>query len=263
MVWAPDPVLLRIGFFELRYYSLMFVVGFMIGGWYTQKFFVKYKKDPELVSSLTSYLIVGMLIGSRLAHCLFYEPDFYLSRPLEILKVWEGGLASHGGYAGVLVATWLFLKKHKDIPFLWLMDIIAGPCLFVGGLIRLGNWFNSEIYGGPTTLPWAVVFSRVDMVPRHPAQIYEAIGYFTIAFILCAENKYKFDKWPKGTNLAIAIILSFTFRFFIEFVKGEQSELVITEAINMGQWLSVAFVMVGIALVLFLRKNPHIGDLKT
>lgn len=255
MVWAPDPVLLRIGFFELRYYSLMFVMGFMIGQWYVQRVFVRHNKNPEWVSSLTSHLIIGMLIGSRLAHCLFYEPDYYLSRPLEILKVWEGGLASHGGYAGVLLATWIFLRKHRDIKFLWLMDVIAGPCLFVGGLIRLGNLFNSEIYGGPTDVPWAMVFSRVDLVPRHPAMIYEAIGYFSISYILHLGVKHKLGKWVDGTNLAVAIILSFTFRFFIEFVKAEQSELVITEAINMGQWLSVAFVMVGIALVFYLKKK--------
>lgn len=258
MIWNADPVLFRVGSFELRWYSLMFILGFFLMTEFVKKIFKKYGKDPELVSNLTSYLIVGMLIGARLGHCLFYEPDYYLSHPLDILKVWEGGLASHGGYVGVIVATWAFIKKYPGIEFMWLMDIIAGPCLFVGGLIRIGNLFNSEIYGGPTNLPWAVVFERVDMVPRHPAQVYESIGYFTIAGILMYMEKTKHGKWKAGSNLALAIILSFTFRFFIEFVKAEQSELVITEAINMGQWLSVAFVIGGSFLLWDIRRREKI-----
>lgn len=256
MNWNVDPVLLKIGFFELRYYSLMFVLGFVLMSTYVQHLFKKYKKDPELVSSLTSYIIVGMLIGARLGHCLFYEPGYYLSRPLEILKVWEGGLASHGGYLGVLIAVSLFLRKNPTIKFLWLMDLIAGPCLFVGGLIRLGNFFNSEILGHPSNLPWAIVFERVDMIPRHPAQIYESIGYFTIAWILMTMEKRMQGKWTDGSNLALAIVLSFTFRFFIEFFKAEQSSLVITDAINMGQWLSLAFVVGGI---IFYFRLPQTG----
>jgi prolipoprotein diacylglyceryl transferase len=232
----------------------MFVIGFILMGQYVQKLFKQHGKDPELVSSLTTYIIMGMLLGARLAHCFFYEPEYYLPHPIEILKVWEGGLASHGGYAGVMIAVWLFLRKHRDLSFFWIMDLIAGPCLFLGGMIRIGNLFNSEIVGEPTTVPWAVIFERVDNIPRHPAQIYESIGYFTIAAILMWIAHHKFNKWPRGTNLAIAIILSFTFRFFIEFLKDEQSQIVVTDAINMGQWLSVAFALFGVGMLWYINR---------
>ena len=255
MIWNVDPVLVRIGSLEIRYYGLMFAVGFILMDLYVKNLFKKHGKDPELVSSLTTHIVVGMLIGARLAHCLFYEPEIYLSNPLEILKVWHGGLASHGGYLGVLIAVGIFLKKHKDLSFLWIMDLIAGPCLFLGGMIRLGNLFNSEILGHPSNVPWAVVFQRVDTFPRHPAQVYESIGYFTIALILMLVAKYKFNDWARGMNLVLAIILSFSFRFFIEFFKAEQSELVLTEAINMGQWLSLAFVLGGIGLYYKIKSK--------
>lgn len=255
MTWNADPVLLSLGPFELRYYSLMFVIGFILMGQYVGSLFKKHGKDPELVSNLTTYIIVGMLIGARLAHCFFYEPDYYLSNPIDILKVWEGGLASHGGYAGVLVAVYLFMKKHPDLNFFWILDLIVGPCLFVGGLIRIGNFFNSEIVGIPSDVPWAIVFERVDNIPRHPAQLYESIGYFTIAGILMWVAHNKFHKWPRGTNLALAIILSFTFRFFIEFFKDEQSQLIMSQSINMGQWLSVAFVLLGFVYLFIINKR--------
>ena len=255
MIWNVDPVLVRIGSLEIRYYGLMFAVGFILMDLYVKNLFKKHGKDPELVSSLTTHIVVGMLIGARLAHCLFYEPEIYLSNPLEILKVWHGGLASHGGYLGVLIAVGIFLKKHKDLSFLWIMDLIAGPCLFLGGMIRLGNLFNSEILGHPSNVPWAVVFQRVDTFPRHPAQVYESIGYFTIAFILMLVAKYKFNDWARGMNLVLAIVLSFSFRFFVEFFKAEQSELVLTEAINMGQWLSLAFVLGGIVLYFKIKRK--------
>ena len=253
--WNVDPEIVSIGPLALRYYSLMFVIGFVTMSEYAKKLFAKYGKDPEAVGSLTTHIIVGMLIGSRLAHCLFYEPQYYLANPLLILKVWEGGLASHGGYVGVFVGTWLFLKKHKDFQFLWVMDLVAGPALFVGGLIRLGNLFNSEIYGNVTDVPWAFVFERVDMFPRHPAMLYESIGYFTIAFILMWMERKKFNVWPKGTIVAWSVIISFTFRFFIEFVKAEQSTLTIFNAINMGQVLSIVCVLLGFVLMWFARKN--------
>src|SRR5690606_7043043 len=223
MKWNVDPELIKIGPLAIRYYSLMFVIGFFTMEKYVKNVFSRLGKNPELVSSLTVYIIVGTLLGARLVHCVFYEPGYYFSNPLAILKIWEGGLASHGGYAGVLIAVMLFLRKHKDINFYWLMDIIVAPCLFVGGLIRLGNFFNSEIYGPPTDMPWGVVFERVDLVARHPTQLYESIGYFTISFILYRLFKTKFGKWKNGTNLAVAIILSFSFRFFIEFVKENES----------------------------------------
>lgn len=257
MTWNVDPELLSIGPFSLRYYSLMFIIGFLLMGEYVKRLFVKYGRDGELVSSLTTHIIVGMLIGSRLVHCLFYEPQYYLSHPLDIIKIWEGGLASHGGYLGVIIAVWIFMKKHPQLKFFWILDLIAGPCLFVGGLIRIGNLFNSEIVGRPSNVPWAVIFQRVDPFPRHPAQVYEAIGYFTIAGILFWMEKKKFTQWKKGSILAAAMVLSFAFRFFVEFVKDEQATITVSSVINMGQLLSLAFVIAGIVLWFRVQKNPE------
>lgn len=258
MIWNVDPEILHIGPFSLRFYSLMFIIGFLTMGKYVGSIIKAEGKNPEDVSSLTSHLIVGMLLGSRLAHCFFYEPGYYLAHPLDILKVWEGGLASHGGYLGVIIASFIFLRKHPEHNFLHLMDMIAGPCLFVGGLIRIGNLMNSEIYGAPTNLPWAITFIRADSIPRHPSQIYEAVGYFSIALILFYFYKFKSQAWPRGRILSIAIVLSFSFRFFIEFTKEEQSTLLNHSVINMGQWLSLVFVILGIfsmVLQTSLRKR--------
>lgn len=259
MIWNVDPEIVRMGPLAIRYYSLFIVLGFVLMSAYTKSLFKKEGKNPEDVSNLTTYIIFGMLIGARLAHCLFYDPAYYFSNPLKILYVWEGGLASHGGYLGVIIAVYLFLRKHPGHSFFHLMDMIAGPCLFVGGLIRLGNFMNSEIFGIPTNLPWAIVFERVDNIPRHPAQLYESIGYFTISFILAWLFKAKNKSWRSGSILSVAIILSFTFRFLIEFTKDEQSTFMHNPSINMGQWLSLAFVAGGILLFWKLRKQVRVG----
>jgi prolipoprotein diacylglyceryl transferase len=235
----------------------MFIFGFLLMGEYVKKLFAKYGKDPELVSSLTTHIIVGMLIGSRLVHCIFYEPQYYFANPLEIFEIWKGGLASHGGYLGVIIAVWIFMRKHHELKFFWVMDLIVGPCLFVGGLIRIGNLFNSEILGHPTDLPWGIIFQRVDPFPRHPAQIYESIGYFTIAGILCLMERKKFREWKKGSIFAAALVISFLFRFFIEFVKDEQATITVTSIFNMGQLLSLVFVVAGILLWFRVQKNPE------
>lgn len=255
--WNVDPELISIGPFSIRYYSLMFIIGFLTMGEYVSRRFKAYGKDPKLVSSLTTYIIVGMLIGSRLAHCFFYEPQYYFSNPLDIFKIWEGGLASHGGYLGVIIAVAIFIKKNTELNYWWLMDVIVGPCLFVGGLIRIGNLFNSEIIGEPTNLPWAVIFERVDMIPRHPAQIYESIGYFSIAAFLMWFEIQKSKQFKAGTNIAIGFIISFTFRFLIEFLKGEQSTLEIFSFINMGQILSLGLVAFGFVLLFVVNKKAH------
>lgn len=255
MKWNADPIIVQIGPLALRYYSLLIVIGFVTMGSYVSRLFKKEGKNPEDVSSLTTHIILGMLIGARLGHCLFYDPAYYFSRPLEILFIWEGGLASHGGYAGVLIAVFLYMKKNSQHTFFNLMDMIAGPCLFVGGLIRLGNFMNSEIYGKPTDLPWAIVFEKVDSIPRHPAQLYESIGYFSIAFLLAGLFNKKSKEWKSGTIFAIGIIVSFMFRFFVEFTKDEQSTMLNQPLINMGQWLSLAFVALGVGLFFFINKK--------
>ena len=253
MEWNAEPILFQLGPIAIRYYSLMFIIGFISMSYYVKKVFQADGHDPKLVDSLTNHIIVGMIVGARLAHCFFYDPGYYLSNPHKILMVWEGGLASHGGYLGVIIAVSLFIKKNPKINFLWLMDNIAGPCLFVGGLIRIGNFMNSEIIGKASDLPWAIIFKKVDLVPRHPAQLYEAIGYFSVAFLYMYLSR-KAKGLKNGAVLAIAMILSFLFRFFVEFAKDNQSTISDSLPINMGQILSLCFMMGGVYLYLKVQK---------
>lgn len=256
MRWNVDPVIIKFGILSIRYYGLMFVLGFIIMGEYGKRLFIKHGKEPGLISSLSTYIIVGMMVGARLGHCIFYEPELLLSNPLSVFKIWEGGLASHGGYLGVGIAVWYFFKKNKGLQYLWITDLIVGPTLFVGGLIRVGNLFNSEIYGEPTSVPWSVIFERVDNIPRHPTQVYEAIGYFTISFIIMFIVSRKFDQWRRGNILGLAIIMSFTFRFLIELLKGEQSTLSANLPINMGQILSLLWIIGAAIFMMKINKRP-------
>ena len=253
--WNVSPDLFQLGPLTIRWYGLMFVIGGLLMSHYARRRFTNYGRDPLLVGSLTTHFIAGMTIGARLVHCLFYDPLYYLENPLKILMVWEGGLASHGGAIGIIIAVWIFLKKHPELSFFWLLDIIVGPAAFAGGLVRIGNFFNSEIYGEPTTLPWAVVFERVDQLPRHPTQLYEALGYFFMAAVLIWMERKKTKSYAPGSVLAVTLVLAFTFRFLIEFMKTEQSSLTTTLPINMGQLLSLGFVISGV--VLWFKLNPR------
>ena len=246
MHWNIDPVIFSFGSFELRYYPLMFIIAFVLMEKVVVKIFENKGKNPEICSTLLTYIILGMIIGARLGHCLFYDPGYYLTHPLEIFMTWKGGLASHGGFFGVFVGVYLALKKYPgQVPYLWLMDTIAGPCLFVAGFIRLGNLFNSEIYGKVTKVPWGIVFDRVDPLVRHPSQIYESLGYFTISGILFYLYRKFSDNWGHGKITGIALMISFGFRFLVEFTKDNQSEISQALPINMGQILSLAAVGAG------------------
>lgn len=247
--WNVDPEILKIGPLAVRYYSLAFVIGFFLGEKYT--FSITSKKfnwTEKQMSACLFYLLAGTFIGARLGHVLFYSPDYYLSNPLEIIQVWKGGLASHGGYAGVLIAIWLYIKKYKNITFLALMDILAAPCLFTGGLIRIGNLMNSEILGHRTDVPWAFIFERIDLIPRHPSQIYEFLGYFSISIILYVLYKKFGDTWAKGRILGFAMWISFAFRIFVESFKENQVQFENDMFINMGQALSIPFIIIGLIM---------------
>jgi prolipoprotein diacylglyceryl transferase len=249
-VWDVAPYIVRFGGFELRWYSLLFAVGFGIGYYFMLRMFQKDGRSVEVLDSLLFHLVLGTIIGARLGHCLLYEPETYLTNPIRILKVWEGGLASHGGFAGVVIAIILFCRKHPDLPFFWLADRLSMPTLMVAGFIRTGNLFNSEIIGHPTNVPWAVIFKRVDMIPRHPTQVYEALGYFTIALIVTAVYKWKERKPPEGMLLGLGFALGFTFRMFIEHFKENQVDFENGMLLNMGQLLSIPFVLIGVAMVM-------------
>lgn len=252
--WSPDPEVFQLGPLAPRWYGLMFAVGFLLGYQILLGIFRREGRSEVEVYRLFLYVFIGTMVGARLGHCLFYQPDYYLSHPLEILKIWEGGLASHGGTLGVLFAVWLYLRK-SDMKYLWLGDRMSIPIALVSGFIRLGNLFNSEIIGVPTELPWAFVFERVDNLPRHPAQLYEALTYFAIFFI----NRELYRRWgkraPTGRLLGIMFIGIFTARIFIEFIKENQVPFEEAMAFNMGQLLSIPFVLFGLWLIWRSRRE--------
>jgi phosphatidylglycerol---prolipoprotein diacylglyceryl transferase len=250
ITWDVDHVIFHIwGPFGIRWYSLFFLCGFLLSLWLFNKMLVAEKKDPTFTESLLTYVLLGTIIGARIGHCLFYQPEYYLSHPLDIFYVWEGGLASHGGYIGVILAVYIFAKVKK-MEFLWLMDRVAMLSVMSGGFIRLGNLFNSEIYGKVTNVPWAFIFKRIDNFPRHPTQLYESFGYFFIAALLYVFYLFKKRAPKNGQLLGAAAILGFSFRSFIEYFKENQVHFEDGLMLNMGQLLSIPYVLVGVFLLL-------------
>ncbi len=252
--WNADPEIFRIGFFALRWYSLFFMISFLIGIYIFNWIYKRENKPVADIDHLLIYMLLGTVIGARLGHCLFYDPGYYLSHPIKILKVWEGGLASHGAAIGILLALYLYSKKKKDQPFLWLTDRIVIVVALAGSFIRLGNLFNSEIIGAPTHVPWAFIFERVDNIPRHPSQIYESLAYLIIFLILFFIYKKKGAATPKGYLFGLFLILVFGFRFFVEFLKAPQEPFEQSLPLDMGQILSIPLVLLGVYLLLNLKR---------
>lgn len=263
--WNVDPVLLHIGNFELRWYSLLFASGFFIG-WFLFKWFFKREKiDLNLMDPLLFTLIIATIVGARLGHCLFYQPDYYLGSWqgfLEIFMPWKGGLASHGGAIALLLAMWWFSRhygRRNDFDFLWIIDRLCIAVAFAGCMIRLGNLFNSEIYGDVTSLPWGFIFERNgETQPKHPTQIYEALTYLVLGLVLVWVYRYKLDKVYRGFFFGLFLVGCFGMRFLIEFIKEPQVGFEESMALNMGQLLSIPFVLLGIAMLVysFVRKTP-------
>ena len=244
--WNVSPTLVTLGPLQLRWYGLMFLAGFLIGYQGMRKICLWEKKPVEKLDSLLTHVFLGTLIGARLGHCLFYEPAHYLANPIEILKIWEGGLASHGGGIGVLTAVWIFSRKNREFPLMWIFDRLAIFTVLTGAFIRLGNLMNSEIIGRPTSVEWAFVFERIDKLPRHPTQIYESLCYFFIALLgWLTYRKYK-AKLPPGRVFGLTVGLIFVARFTIEFFKENQESFESAMTINMGQLLSIPFILAGL-----------------
>lgn len=217
--------------------------------------FKREKHTEQELNDLVWYMILGTVLGARLGHCLFYNPVYYLKHPIEILEVWRGGLASHGAAIGILTALYLYVKKRKDITFLWIIDRVVITVALSGFFIRMGNLFNSEIIGKPTNANWGFVFVSVDNIPRHPAQLYESIAYllifiFLLTFYFRTEGKFK-----PGIVFGLFLILVFGFRFFIEFIKENQTYFEQGMALNMGQLLSIPFVILGTYLLFRTDKK--------
>ncbi len=255
IVWDVDPEILHIGIFHLRWYGLLFATGFFVGYFIMKKFFRESRIPLSYLDALTVYVVLGTVIGARLGHVLFYAPDYYLAHPVEIVQIWKGGLASHGGAIGILIALWLFTRKYRKIELLWLLDRLVIPAALGGALIRIGNLFNSEIIGKPTDLPWAFIFVRVDSTPRHPSQIYEALAYLGVFLLLWFYYQKHRPSPPRGKLFGWFLILVFTARFFIEFVKEIQEPFEAALPLDMGQILSIPFILVGAYFVFRSSKT--------
>lgn len=247
--WNPDPVAFDLFGRGIRWYGILLATGFLMGYLVLGRTLLKEGYVQQKIDLFAIYVIVGVVVGLRLGHCFFYNPGYYLSHPIDIIKVWEGGLASHGGAIGILLAVWLYCRKQK-IPYLHMLDRAALIIPLAGGMVRLGNLVNSEIIGMPTNVKWAFVFERIDLIPRHPTQLYEALFYFLMFGVFFFIYKRMIKQWRDGVFLGWFLIVLFLFRFIIEFTKEFQVEFEgYTSSIRMGQWLSIPFVLLGIWLV--------------
>lgn len=264
IIWDFDPVLID-SFISLRWYSLMFLIGFLVGYKIVEKMF-KHEGAPEKwLGSLLLWVMAGTIVGARLGHVFFYAWDYYSQHPIEILYTWEGGLASHGGAIGVIIAVLAFSKFTAKHNALWTFDKLVVAIALVGGLIRLGNLFNSEIFGHATTLPWGFMFinspewhALYEGQACHPTQIYEALCYFSLFALLMWMYWKKDAQTRPGLLFGTFLVGTFLTRFLIEFIKNDQVDFEATMALNMGQWLSIPFVLAGIGLIIYALKRPAI-----
>jgi phosphatidylglycerol:prolipoprotein diacylglycerol transferase len=263
--WNVNPEIFRIGSFALRYYSIMFMLAFASSYLVLSKIFIQENINGKLLNRLSVYIFLGTIAGARLGHCLFYEFDYYKSHLLEIILPFRfsnghfeltgyQGLASHGG----AIAVWLFSRRYK-IKIIWLLDRLAIIIPLAAFFIRTGNFFNSEIIGKPADVPWAVVFERVDNLPRHPAMLYEALCYLIIFFVLLMFYKKKIYQLKPGFLFGIFLVLLFSVRFFTEFFKENQETFENNLPFNMGQLLSIPFIIAGLWLVFGKHKPVENG----
>jgi prolipoprotein diacylglyceryl transferase len=254
--WNVSPDIFSIGPVTIRWYGLLFALSFIVGYQLMLVIFKKEHKTEDELNDLVWYMILGVVIGARLGHCFFYNPRYYLANPLEILQVWKGGLASHGAALGILTAIYFYVRKRKGMTFLWVMDRVVITVALSGFFIRMGNLFNSEIIGKPTNASWGFIFESVDNIPRHPAQLYESIAYLLI-FVFLLVLYFRTDgKTKPGLIFGLFLILVFLFRFCIEFIKENQSSFENGMSLNMGQLLSIPFILLGIYLL--FRKDKKI-----
>ena len=262
--WNVSPEIVTIGPLVLRWYGLLFASSFIFGYKIVDTMFKREGKTEKDLNDLVWYMVLGTVIGARLGHCIFYNPEFYLTNPLEISKIYRGGLASHGAAVGILSAIYLFVRNRSNITYLWMMDRIVIVVALAAFFIRTGNLFNSEIVGTPTNLPWGFVFlqssslSDVDkLIPRHPAQVYEAIIYLAIFIGLYWLYKKKYKVLQDGFLFGIFMASVFGFRFIVEFVKENQTYFEDEMSLNMGQWLSIPLVLAGLYLMYTKRKMKN------
>ena len=259
ITWNPDQIICHLGPVALRWYSTCWLVGLLLAYLIVKHLYKAQKISEEKFDPLFLYCFVGIIVGARLGHCLFYQPDYFLSSGTHFIEMlipmrqgmdgsWHftgyEGLASHGGTIGIILGIWLYSKRHQ-LKNLWVWDTVSIAVPVTACFIRLGNLMNSEIIGKVTDVPWAFIFTRVDMYPRHPGQLYEAIAYACFFPILW----YCWKKWPQrvgtGFFFGLDILLIFTFRFFIEYTKEIQEAFEAGLPFDMGQLLSIPFIALG------------------
>ena len=243
----------------------MFVSGFILGWYIMKSFFVREKISTDLLDPMLYMLLICTIVGARLGHCIFYQPDYYFGSWAgfwEIFMPWKGGLASHGGTIAIILGFVWYARKYgpaNGFDFVWVVDHVVIPISFAACFIRLGNLFNSEIYGGPTSLPWGFVFVRNhETQPCHPTQLYEAGTYLLLGILLEWLYWKRLDKMYRGTFFGIFMIVCFGSRFLIEFIKNDQVAFEAGMALNMGQLLSIPFVLLGIGFIIYayVKKDP-------
>jgi len=260
--WNLDPEIINIFGISLRYYGILFVGGLILCIYILGWIFKRENISLENLEKLSIYGMIGIFAGARLGHCLFYEPSYYFSHPLEMILpitfppdggvkfIGYQGLASHGGTLGLIIALILYSRKTKQ-SIIDTIDLIAVVAALGGGFIRLANLMNSEIIGMPTTKPWGFIFERVDNIPRHPAQLYEAISYFLIFAIMIVLYKTKREYLKNGFLFGLTLVLIFSARFFIEFIKERQVTFEENMQLDMGQILSIPYIAVGIGFMIY------------
>ncbi len=247
--WSVNPEIFSIGPVHVRWYGVMFLIGFSLSFHFMREAFLKEGKPVEKLESLLIHIVAGTVIGARLGHVLFYEPARYLADPLSILKVHEGGLASHGGGIGVILAIVLYARKNPEFSVWWLVDRSAILTIMTGAFIRIGNLMNSEILGKPTDGTWGLIFTHRDSIPRHPAVVYESICYalvFGVTYFLYRRWR---ERAPDGLLFGLVVGSIMICRFGIEYFKEPQAHFEQGMALDMGQLLSLPFILVSVFLI--------------
>ena len=254
-----DPVAFQIFSFEIRWYSLAYIIGILLGWVLSKKIFIKNLEINKKFDDYISYLIIGIIVGGRLGYIVFYNFNYYLNNILDIFKIWEGGMSFHGGLIGVICASIVFAKKNKQDYFLY-TDVVAlaAPIgIFFG---RLANFINSELYGSPTEVPWAVTFVQVDNLSRHPSQLYEAVLEGIILFLILIYFRKKNYLEKPGLISALFLILYSIFRFIVEFFRVPDEQLgYLILSLSMGQIISLIFIIFGIILFYVKNENKQIN----
>ena len=265
IVWDVDPTIFEIGGRQIRWYGLMWGLGFILAYKYAEWLFKKEKYPEEWVDKLFVYSLVSVVVGARLGHCLFYQWDYYTSNPVEILKIWEGGLASHGGVFGVILALWWFSRKITKQSVWWLFDRLIPSVAVLCFCIRFGNLMNSEIFGFPTDMPWGFEFVRsrewhqlYEGQACHPTQIYEMLYCLTAGVVsLVMYHKFRLQKYV-GLITGVSLLIFFGTRFALEFMKNPQVAEEVGMTFNIGQWLSVPLILLGVYLIWKSRTEREV-----